>query len=81
MLAALAPCDSSLQVLNDGLCGSTPAAVARYRAWLQIAPPLMLLSGLLLFPAAFSAALAWLLRPRGGAAALLLDEEEEEEED
>eukprot|EP00887_Chlorella_sp_A99_P000994 scaffold5.g994.t1 len=51
-------------ILSDGTCGGSAAAIARYRAWLAAAPPLVLLSGLLLLPALFSSVVVWLVRPQ-----------------
>lgn len=64
----MAPCDSELQVLGDGLCGGggAPAAMARRRAWLRLAPAAMLLSGLLLAPALLAAGAGRLAAPRPG---------------
>lgn len=60
-LAAAAPCDSSLQLLNDGTCGLTALGSRLLRAWRFGRPLLVVVSGLLAFSLTFSLAVLVLL--------------------
>lgn len=63
-LAAMAPCDSSARILNDGLClGETPAQAARRLRWQRAAPAVLLALAWLLLPLAAALALGGLVAP------------------
>ena len=64
-LAAAAPCDSSLQLLNDGTCGRTRLGGRVLRAWRFGRPLLLIVSGLLAFSLTFSLVLLGLLGSGG----------------
>jgi len=65
VLAAAAPCDSSLQLLNDGTCGRSLLSGRVLRAWRFGRPALLIVSGLLAFSLTFSLLLLLLLGSGG----------------
>ena len=66
VLAAAAPCDSSLQLLNDGTCGLSRLGGRMLHAWRFSRPLLLFVSGMLAFSLTFSLLLLGLLGNRAG---------------